>query len=159
MTQRDTAPLAALTSETPAPLHHVGVRAGVDRIELADFARILSIGGDDFLASAYTDRERCYCRGRVDRLATRFAAKEATSKVLGTGFRGLGPSEIEIVSSANGQPVVQLRDRAHALAETLVIKSMSVSLTHTATMAEAFVVAFTAGPAATSINSRKENTT
>ncbi|HVB14004.1 MAG TPA: holo-ACP synthase [Candidatus Dormibacteraeota bacterium] len=117
------------------------LNAGVDQVELEEFRRILTAGGDEFLGSVYTDEERNYCAGRLERLAVRFAAKEAATKALGTGLRGISPREIEVVSAPNGRPRLQLHGRAHSRARALGLTSMSVSLTHTRTAAVAFVVA------------------
>ena len=121
------------------------VRAGVDRVELGEFQHTLDVAGDGFLERVFTPAEIVFCAGRVNRLATRFAAKEAVAKVLGTGFRGLGCQEIEVHTSPHGEPHVVLHDRARARAEHLGITSMSISLTHTAVAAEAFVVALCTG--------------
>jgi holo-[acyl-carrier protein] synthase len=137
------------------PKNYAGIRAGVDRVELAEFDRILAMAGDGFLAAVYTDGERHDCSGRLERLATRFAAKEAASKALGTGLRGVMLREIEVVSEAIGQPRLQLHGRARDRADALGIVSMSVSLTHTSMVGEAFVVALTAGAAETPL--RKES--
>lgn len=120
------------------------IRAGVDRVEMAELRRILATGGDEFVSTVYTDGERDHCGGRLDRLATRLAAKEAASKVLGTGLRGISLREIEVVSEDNGQPHLRLHGRARDRAEGLGITSLSVSLTHTSVTAEAFVVALAA---------------
>jgi holo-[acyl-carrier protein] synthase len=121
-----------------------GIHAGVDQVELEEFGRILATGGAEFLGTVYTDSEREHCAGRLERLAVRFAAKEAATKALGTGLRGIGPSEIEVVTEANGHPRLRLHGRAHDRARALGITSMSVSLTHTQTAAVAFVVALAA---------------
>lgn len=120
-----------------------GVRAGVDRVELRGFGRIVELAGGDFLDRIYTANELAFCRGRIDRLATRLAAKEATAKLLGTGMRGLSWQEIEVVSEPSGEPRLRLHDRARARADALGIVSISVSLTHTTMVVEAFVVALT----------------
>lgn len=117
------------------------VRSGVDRVELTEFAHILDAAGDCFLDFVYTPDERDFCAGRIERLASRFAAKEATTKALGTGIRGLGLREIEIISLPSGQPKIVLHHRAADRACVLGITAISVSLTHTTVMAEAFVVA------------------
>jgi holo-[acyl-carrier protein] synthase len=117
------------------------VRAGVDRVELSEFQRTVEVAGDRFLERTFTSQEIRYCAGRVDRLATRFAAKEAVVKVLGTGFRDLGCREVEVVTSPHGEPRILLHGRARDRAEHLGITSISVSLTHTKVAAEAFVVA------------------
>ncbi|MGH9047413.1 MAG: holo-ACP synthase [Acidimicrobiales bacterium] len=120
------------------------VRAGVDRVDVAEFGRILATGGDEFLRIVYTVGEREHCDGRVDRLAARFAAKEAVLKALGTGLRGIALCEIEVVSDPDGQPLLVLHGRARTRADALQIISMSVSLTHTTVAAEALVVALAA---------------
>jgi holo-[acyl-carrier protein] synthase len=130
---------------TPSPdlLSTAGmdVRVGVDRVELAEFKRVMETGGGPFLDSVFTGRELAHCGGRLDRLAARFAAKEAATKALGTGIRGLSLSEIEVVSHASGQPELRLVGRASDRAAELGVTSISVSLTHTSSTAEAFVVA------------------
>ncbi len=117
------------------------VHGGVDRIALDEFRRVVDAGGPEFLGSVYTPREREHCGERIEKLATRFAAKEATTKVLGTGIRGISLREIEVVTMPSGQPILRLHDRARSRAAAMGIKSMSVSLSHTSAVAEAFVVA------------------
>jgi holo-[acyl-carrier protein] synthase len=119
------------------------VCSGVDRVELSHFERVLQTGGDTFLAKVFTADEIDYCQGRLDRLAARFAAKEATTKALGTGIRRMSLSEIEVVSHESGKPRLRLSGRAAERAGVLGITSLDVSLTHTSLVAEAFVVALT----------------
>ena len=122
------------------------VRAGVDRVELDEFRRSVEVAGERFVGRIFTPAEIAHCAGRVDRLATRFAAKEAVTKMLGTGKRGLSWLEIEVVTSPHGEPRLVLHDRARGRAEVLGVTSISVSLTHTAVAAEAFVVALCTAP-------------
>jgi holo-[acyl-carrier protein] synthase len=117
------------------------VRAGVDRVELDEFQRTVDVAGAEFLERTFTQEELAFCAGRVNRLATRFAAKEAVAKVLGTGFRDLGWQEVEVLTFPHGEPSVVLHDRARHRAERLGMRSIGVSLTHTTVAAEAFVVA------------------
>ena len=124
------------------------VRAGVDRVELDEFRRSVEVAGDAFVERICTPDEIAHCAGRVDRLATRFAAKEAVSKMLGTGKRGLSWGEIEVVTSTHGEPHVVLHDRARDRADTLGVTSIGLSMTHTAVAAEAFVVALCTVPEA-----------
>ncbi len=116
------------------------IRAGVDRVELDEFQRHVDVGGQRFLERVFTVGELSFASGRIERLAGRFAAKEAVAKVLGTGFRGLGPPEIEIVTAPNGQPHAELQGRAGQRAREIGLTSLSVSMTHTSLCAEAFAV-------------------
>ena len=75
---------------------------GVDIIEIKRIAAVLERYGDRFLHRIYTPGELEYCRGRPSNLASRFAAKEATMKALGTGVRGVGWKDIEIVRAPSG---------------------------------------------------------
>jgi phosphopantetheine--protein transferase-like protein len=63
-------------------------------------------------------------------LAGRWAAKEAVSKVLGLGVRGIGWREIEIELLATGQPTVRLHGNAALRADQLGIAAIAVSISH-----------------------------
>jgi phosphopantetheinyl transferase len=69
-------------------------------------------------------------RGRPQNFAGRWAAKEAVSKVLGLGVRGVGWRDIEIVRLPTGQPTVRLHGRAKARAEQLGMGRVAVSISH-----------------------------
>jgi phosphopantetheine--protein transferase-like protein len=77
-----------------------------------------------------TDAEAAYVRDRPENFAGRWAAKEAVSKVLGLGVRGVGWREIEIVRLPTGQPSVRLHDRALRRAEQLGMSRVAVSISH-----------------------------
>jgi len=96
--------------------------------------------GERFLRRVYTERERERYRDRPNELAARFAAKEATSKALGTGIIGIHWREMEILPNRRGKPVLILHGEAAARARRLGLTSFSVSLTHSRTDAMAFVV-------------------
>jgi holo-[acyl-carrier protein] synthase len=118
-----------------------GVAVGVDIIEIGRIQRVLDDFGERFLRRVYTEGERERYRNRVSELAARFAAKEATSKVLGTGIRGIRWREMEILPNQRGKPVLILHGQAAARAAELGLTDFSVSLTHSRTDAMAFVVA------------------
>jgi holo-[acyl-carrier protein] synthase len=120
------------------------IAAGVDIIEIARVKRSLDDFGDRFLNRVYTERERERYRNRVSELAARFAAKEATSKVLGTGIRGIRWREMEVLSNRRGKPVLVLHGSAKERADLLGLTDFSVTLTHSRTDALAFVVAMQA---------------
>jgi holo-[acyl-carrier protein] synthase len=115
--------------------------AGVDAIEIHRVQEVLDHHGDRFLRRVFTELEIAFCRGRVRELAVRFAAKEATMKALGTGVRGVGWRDIEILPDRRGKPLIYLHGRARKRAEAIGLGQPEVSLTHSEDMALAFVVA------------------
>lgn len=121
-----------------------GYCAGVDLIRISRVQGVLDRHGERFLRRIFTDRERDLCRGRISELAARFAGKEATMKALGTGVRGVGWREIEILVNARGKPQVLLHGKARARAHQIGMRGAEISLTHDGDLACAFVVG---GPA------------
>jgi holo-[acyl-carrier protein] synthase len=117
------------------------IAVGVDIIEIARIERVLAIYGERFLKRVYTEGERERYRNRVSELAARFAAKEATSKALGTGIIGIHWREMEVLPNRRGKPVLILHGRAAERAAHLGLTDFSVSLTHSRGDAMAFVVA------------------
>lgn len=101
---------------------------GVDIIEVRRVEQALARGGDRFLRRVYTEAEIRAYRARVSSLASRFAAKEAIMKVLGTGARGVRWRDIEIMNDALGKPTVCLYGRAAERADELKLSSFCVSL-------------------------------
>ncbi|MDO8671083.1 MAG: holo-ACP synthase [Dehalococcoidia bacterium] len=114
---------------------------GVDVIEIDRVRKVLTRHGLRFLTRVYTEPERMYCRNRISELAVRFAGKEAVMKALGTGIRGVGWREIEILPDRRGKPHVVLYDRAKDRAEDLGLTEFAISLSHAHAYAVAFVVA------------------
>ena len=118
--------------------------SGVDLIEVSRIQDVIARYGDRFLARVFTQGELAYCRGRPQQLAARFAAKEAVSKVLGTGIQhheGVAWQEIQIASDDHGKPVVLLSGRAARRAEEIGLTTFALSLSHTREHAIAMVVA------------------
>lgn len=114
---------------------------GVDIIEIERVGKVLARHGSRFLERVYTKREQRYCRDRLSELAVRFAGKEAVMKALGTGIRGIGWREIEILPDRRGKPHVSLHGRASSRAEELGLTEFAISLSHARAYAVAFVVA------------------
>lgn len=123
------------------PESESGVAVGIDIIEIARIERTYRDFGERFLKRVFTERERDRYRGRVNELAARFAAKEATSKALGTGIIGIRWREMEILPNRRGKPVLILHGGAAERARMLGLTDISVSLTHSRADAMAFVVA------------------
>ena len=113
---------------------------GVDIIEIARVKDVAERHGERFLKRVYTPGEVAYCRGRAPQLASRFAAKEAVMKALGTGTTGVGWHEIEVVRPRGGPPTIRLHGRARRRAEAMGIDNLAVSLSHSREFAVASVV-------------------
>ena len=118
--------------------------AVIDLIEVERIEATIARYGERFLTRVFTANELAYCRRHAHQLAARFAAKEAVSKMLGTGIQhrdGVDWREIEIVSDARGKPAVQLTGKAAQRAAQLNLKSFAISLSHTREHAIAMVIA------------------
>ena len=114
---------------------------GVDFVEIDRVAGVLDRYGDRFLRRVFTPAEIAYCRGRAPNLAARFAAKEAVMKSLGTGFRGVGWRDVEVVRAPSGAPSPRLHGRARRRAERLGVTEIAISLSHSRGFAMVVAVA------------------
>jgi len=103
---------------------------GIDIIKVDRIAASLARFGDRFTRRVLTPNEQRHVRGRAETMAGRWAAKEAVSKVLGLGVRGIGWRDIEIDRLPTGQPAVRLHGRAAARAEQLGMGRIAVSISH-----------------------------
>ena len=104
------------------------VSIGVDVIEIERIGAAVARWGDRFLRRIYTEAELCQSNRELSSLATKFAAKEAVMKVLGTGGRGVAWREIEILESAEGKPEVKLYGQALKRAKLSNYRHFSISL-------------------------------
>ena len=109
---------------------------GVDIIEINRIKDAVEEHGDAFLNKIYTQKELSYCRSRkklrFPELAVRFAAKEAYSKAIGTGMRGIRWREIEVSNNDHGKPQISLKGKG--------CPNVHLSLSHSANYAVAQVV-------------------
>ena len=103
---------------------------GVDIIKVDRIRATLERFGPRFADRVLTPAEQRYVRGRPETMAGRWAAKEAVSKVLGLGVRGIGWRDIEVERLPTGQPSVRLHGRAAARAEQLGMARIALSITH-----------------------------
>jgi holo-[acyl-carrier protein] synthase len=118
---------------------------GIDIVETQRIASLLQEHGPRFLDRVYTSAEQEYCcrspRRQVERLAGRFAAKEAVLKVLGTGWRGgIAWTDMEILPEPSGQPRLQLSGECQRIARELGISRWVVSISHISTHAMASAI-------------------
>jgi holo-[acyl-carrier protein] synthase len=121
---------------------------GSDLIDIRRIERIIEEYGERFLDRIFTEVERKKCEGRANRAAgyaRRFAAKEACSKALGTGFRrGVFWRDLGVVNLASGRPTMQLTGGAARRLDEMTPAGMTprldVSLTDEPPMAQAIVI-------------------
>lgn len=103
---------------------------GIDIVRVERIRAALERFGRRFETRVLTPAEARYVRGRAETLAGRWAAKEAVSKVLGLGVRGIGWRDIEIERMPTGQPAVVLHGRAEARAVQLGMERIALSISH-----------------------------
>ena len=84
---------------------------GSDLLDIRRIEKTISRFGDRFKNKIFTKNEINKCEQRSSKIecyAKRFAAKEATSKALGTGFRkGIFWKDLEVVSLPSGKPTIK----------------------------------------------------
>src|SRR5450759_4447413 len=120
-----------------APPPQSTTELGIDVIRISRIAETLARFGDRFSKRVLTPAEEAYVRNRPQTLAGRWAAKEAVSKVLGLGVRGIGWRDIEVERLPTGQPAIRLHGRAARRAEQLEMGRIAVSISHEADYAVA----------------------
>ena len=123
------------------------VAHGIDLVDCPRIEEMVARHGERFIQRVFTTAEQAYAeanKNKIEKLAGRFAAKEAILKLVGTGWRGkIAWTDIEIINNSSGQPEVTLDGEVEKIADKLGIKHISVSITHTANFAIASAVALT----------------
>ncbi len=117
---------------------------GIDLAEVARIREAVERYGRRFLERVFTPAEIEYVErkaNRHERYAARFAAKEAGMKAIGTGWRGgVRWQDFEVRNQRSGRPVLQLHGVAGEVARRMGVERIHLSLTHTETLAQAFVI-------------------
>ena len=127
---------------------------GSDLIDIRRVERTLERFGDRFIERCFTDIERAKSEGRANRAASyakRYAAKEACSKALGTGFRrGVYWRDMGVVNLPGGKPTMELTGGARRRLAEMVPYGMTpqidVSITDEHPMAQVIVIISAVGP-------------
>ena len=121
------------------------VKIGTDICQIDRIKSIYKRHGKRFLTRVLTKNELKYVtsnkKNLINKLAGRFAAKEALSKVLGTGLRGVYFKEIEILREPSGAPKIVLHKRAKVKAKEKRLTNFDVSISHENNFAIAVVIA------------------
>jgi holo-[acyl-carrier protein] synthase len=126
----------APSDAAPDPVPPAGVvppgttELGIDIVKVERIGAAIERFGERFSNRVLTPSERRYVRGRPETFAGRWAAKEAVSKVLGLGVRGIGWKDIEVERLPTGQPAIRLHGRAAQRAEQLGMGRIALSITH-----------------------------
>ena len=120
------------------------VGVGIDVIQNDRIRDSIARFGPRFLNRIYTQTEIDYCANCGDpaiHYAARFAAKEAGMKAIGTGWkRGVRWKDLEVANLPSGRPTLRLHGEAAKIAERLGVKSILLSITHTAQFGMAQVI-------------------
>src|ERR1051326_1101475 len=120
------------------------VGTGVDIIEVPRIQASAERFGQRFLSRVFTPEELRYCLAKpnaAERLAARFAAKEAGMKAIGTGLRhGITWRDVEVVRLPGQRPNLRFSGRAREFADRLGCKRGHLSLSHTKEQAIAYVI-------------------
>ena len=115
------------------------VGIGIDIVDVPRFEKVLA-RRPKIVDRLFTEGEKLDTKLRPQRLAARFAAKEAVMKACGVGVGSTGWKTIEVKKIRSGAPMVVLHGTAQDLADRVGIKNMHITLTHTDMSAAAFVV-------------------
>ena len=116
---------------------------GLDTVEVERFRRVLE-RTPTLVSRLFTPGERAYAEQASDpteRFAVRFAAKEAAMKAMGVGLGAVDWHDVEVVRAESGRPSLSISGRAASLAAELGVTTWHLSLSHSALVAEAIVVA------------------
>lgn len=120
------------------------VGTGVDLAEVPRIKQSIERFGDKFIRRIYTPGEIAYVErkaNKYERYAARFAAKEAGMKAIGTGWkRGVTWQDFEVSNLPSGKPTLKFHGVAAKIAESLQVRNVSLSLTHTAELGMAHVI-------------------
>ena len=120
------------------------VGTGVDLAEVPRIRATIERFGEKFIQRIFTPAEIAYVErkaNRFERYAARFAAKEAGMKAIGTGWkRGVRWQDFEVANLPTGKPTLRLHGVAAEIANRLNVRSVSLSLTHTAGLGMAHVI-------------------
>ncbi|MEI6231436.1 MAG: holo-ACP synthase [Planctomycetota bacterium] len=120
------------------------VGIGIDIIEIERIQGVYARHGERFAQRILTAAEYAYVmrfKEPSQRLAGRWAAKEAALKALGTGLsHGIGWRDVEILPDSNGKPQLYFHGKAHERAAALGVSVEHVTITHSETVAMAQVI-------------------
>jgi len=120
------------------------VGLGIDLAEVDRIRNAIERHGRRFTDRIYTVAEIAYVErkaNRYERYAARFAAKEAAMKAIGSGWRrGVRWQDFEVANLPTGRPTLRFHGVAAQIADSLGVRNIVLSLTHTAEQGLAIVI-------------------
>jgi len=122
-----------------------GLTVGLDVVSVSEVSAALNRFGDRYVDRVFTTREAAYCRASAaiaERLAVRFAAKEAAVKALQPARRWTDWRAIEVTRDKSGRCGLVLHREAASLASRRGLRHLALSMSHDGDCAVAIVAAF-----------------
>ena len=120
------------------------IGVGVDIVEISRIERSVKRWGAKFARRIFSELELTVFADRTEEsglLARQFAAKEAVSKALGTGMKGIGFRDITVIRNEAGAPLVELSDHAASRASEIGVENILISISDERDYAIAYAVA------------------
>ncbi len=121
------------------------MKTGVDIVEVKRIEKILEKRRDTFYRKLFTQAEIEYIKGKNHNsktVAGFFAAKEAVSKVLGTGIGKLAWKDIELLHDKEGRPYININSKIKEILNKQGLKSLDISISHEREYAISFAIGF-----------------
>lgn len=129
------------------------LKVGMDLVQISRIQSSVEKFGERFMQRIFTEHEIAYATCapllRSERLAARFAAKEATLKALGLADKGVGWRDMEVFRHADGSCELRLHGLAARYAEMRGVMQTALTLSHDGDYAAAIVAAVVCEPGAT----------
>lgn len=123
----------------------VVVGHGIDIVDIEHFSTLLKEPARSFLDRYFSDEELLAAGvgvTKAQKLAGRFAVKEAVMKAIGVGWgNGIAFTDVEVVTQESGAPTVKLKRQLAFLEQQQSINRWFVSVSHTDAVAIASVIA------------------
>ena len=119
------------------------MQVGIDTVEIKRIEALLK-NKEKFLCRVFSIKEQQEFEKRnkkIEHIAAAFCAKEAFSKVLGTGVSGFNLNEVSLLHKENGKPYLEFSGKALQIVKESNL-TFDVSITHTDSLATAIVIGF-----------------
>ena len=107
------------------------IHQGIDLVKIERIKKIYSMYSENFLKKVFSEKELIQIKentNKIYKIASKFSAKEATVKALGTGFsNGIYFKNIEILNLKSGKPTIHLNGNAKNVLKNIISSTVSIS--------------------------------